>query len=155
MFAVIKTGGKQYSVESGKTLKVEKINGKKGDSYSFKDILIIENSGEHTLGNPLIKGASVEATIIAQIRDKKITVFKKKRRQNYRRTKGHRQYLTVVKIDKISDSKSTKAKSAENKEKETIVKKEVKTKENTSSSKKVIKKKKTLSKIKKTIKKDK
>jgi len=155
MFAIIKTGGKQYSVESGNTLKIEKINGKKGDPYSFKDILIIENSGKHTLGNPLIKGASVEATIIAQIRDKKITVFKKKRRKNYKRTKGHRQYLTVVKIDKILDNKSTKIKPIKNKEKETIEKKEVKKKKNISSSKNVIKKKKTLSKVKKTIKRDK
>ena len=155
MFAVIKTGGKQYSVESGKTLKIEKIDGKKGDPYSFKNILIIENSGKHILGNPLIKGASVEATIVAQIRDKKITVFKKKRRKNYRRTKGHRQYLTVVKIDKILDSKSTKIESIENKAIKTIEKKAVKIKKNVSGSKNLIKKKKTTSKEKKTIKKDK
>ena len=154
MFAVIKTGGKQYSVESGKTLKIEKIDGKKGDPYSFKDILIIENSGKHILGNPLIKGASVEATIVAQIRDKKITVFKKKRRKNYRRTKGHRQYLTVVKIDKILDSVPAKLEKNENKLNNIKEKKEVKAKKKTSVSGQ-IKKKKTVKDTKKNIEKDK
>ncbi len=116
MFAVIKTGGKQYSVESGKTLKVEKINGKKGDGYTFKNVLIIGDNKNQILGNPEIKGASVDATIMHQIRDKKVTVFKKKRRQNYRRTKGHRQYLTIIKIDKIN-SKPDDVKKVEKKEK--------------------------------------
>ena len=64
MFAVIKTGGKQYSVEAGKILKVEKIIGKKGDSYIFDKVLIIGDSSNQTLGNPIIKGATVEATVI-------------------------------------------------------------------------------------------
>ena len=106
MFAVIKTGGKQYSVEAGKILKVEKIIGKKGDSYIFDKVLIIGDSSKQTLGNPIIKGATVEATIIEQIRDKKIIVFKKIRRQNYRRTKGHRQWQTILKINKILNNKA-------------------------------------------------
>ena len=101
MFAIIKTGGKQYSVESGKVLKIEKIIGKKGETYTFDKVLLIGDSQKQTLGTPIIEGASVKATIIDQIRDKKIIVFKKKRRKNYRKTKGHRQYLTVLKIDKI------------------------------------------------------
>jgi len=106
MFAVIKTGGKQYSVESGKTLKIEKVEGKKGDSLSFNEVILISDTNIQTFGNPLIKGAEVKATIIEQIRDKKISVFKKKRRKDYRRKYGHRQYLTVVKIDKIVNSGS-------------------------------------------------
>ena len=101
MFAVIKTGGKQYSVESGKILKIEKIIGKKGDSFSFNEVLIIGDEKNQTLGTPIIKGAIVKATIINQIRDKKIIVFKKRRRKNSKRKLGHRQYLTVLKIDKI------------------------------------------------------
>ena len=106
MFAVIKTGGKQYSVEAGKILKVEKIIGKKGDSYIFDKVLIIGDSSKQTFGNPIIKGATVEATIIEQIRDKKIIVFKKIKRQNYRRTKGHRQWQTILKINKILNNKA-------------------------------------------------
>ena len=121
MFAVIKTGGKQYSVEAGKVLKVEKIIGKKGDSYIFDKVLIIGDSSNQTLGNPIIKGATVEATVIEQIRDKKIIVFKKIRRQNYRRTKGHRQWQTVLKINKILNNKTI------NKTKSPILKEKTKT----------------------------
>ena len=121
MFAVIKTGGKQYSVEAGKILKVEKIIGKKGDSYIFDKVLIIGDSSNQTLGNPIIKGATVEATVIEQIRDKKIIVFKKIRRQNYRRTKGHRQWQTVLKINKILNNKTI------NKTKSPILKEKTKT----------------------------
>ena len=123
MFAVIKTGGKQYSVESGKTLKVEKITGKKGDSYVFDKVLIIGDSSKQTIGDPIIKGASVEATVIEQIRDKKIIVFKKIRRKNYRRTKGHRQWQTIIKINKILNNKAiSKTKEPILKEKTKIVK---------------------------------
>ena len=101
MLAVIKTGGKQYAVKAGQILKVEKLDGKKGDSISFGNVLAVTDSSNHTIGNPLIKGASVEAKILDQIRDKKIIVFKKRRRKNYRLTQGHRQYLTVLKIESI------------------------------------------------------
>ena len=102
MFAVIKTGGKQYSVKAGQILKVEKLEGKKGDSVSFKNVLAISDSSENKIGTPILKGAEVEAKILDQVRDKKIIVFKKRRRQNYRSTQGHRQYLTVLKIESIS-----------------------------------------------------
>ena len=112
MLAVFKTGGKQYSVKTGQILKVEKLEGSKGDSVLFKDVLTISNTNVHTIGKPLIKGASVQAKILEQIRDKKIIVFKKRRRQNYRHTQGHRQYLTVLKIEsiKIKDKKSSSLK---------------------------------------------
>ena len=104
MLAVIKTGGKQYAVKAGQILKVEKLDGKKGDSISFDSVLALINSSNHTIGNPLIKGASVEAKILDQIRDKKIIVFKKRRRKDSKSTSGHRQYLTVLQIESIMSS---------------------------------------------------
>ena len=101
MIAVIKTGGKQYAVKAGQILKVEKLDGEKGDSISFDNVLAVTDSSNHTIGNPLIKGASVEAKILYQIRDKKIIVFKKRRRKNSKSTSGHRQYLTVLQIESI------------------------------------------------------
>ena len=104
MLAVIKTGGKQYAVKAGQILKVEKLDGKKGDSVSFDHVLAVTDSSNHTIGNPLIKGASVEAKILDQIRDKKIIVFKKRRRKNSKSTQGHRRYLTVLQIESIMSS---------------------------------------------------
>ena len=156
MFAIIKTGGKQYSVESGKVLKIEKIIGKKGETFTFDQVLLIGDSQKQTLGTPIIKGASVKATIIDQIRDKKIIVFKKRRRQNYRSTQGHRQYLTVLKIESINhEGKKITAPKNEKISKEQKVVKKDKTKviKKTVSKKKIVKKtvkKKTVTK--KTIK---
>ena len=104
MLAVFKTGGKQYSVKAGQILKVEKLEGKKGDSISFNDVLTVSENTQNTIGSPFVDGAVVEAKILDQIRDKKIIVFKKRKRQNYRSTQGHRQYLTVLKIESISMS---------------------------------------------------
>ena len=108
MLAIFKTGGKQYSVKAGQILKVEKLEGNEGDNISFNDVLAVSDNSDHTIGNPMVKGAIVEAKILEQIRDKKIIVFKKRRRQNYRHTQGHRQYLTVLKIESIAigDKKS-------------------------------------------------
>ena len=119
MIAVIKTGGKQYTVKAGQILKVEKLNGKKGDSISFDNVLAVTDSSNHTIGDPLIKGASVEAKILDQIRNKKIIVFKKRKRQNYRSTHGHRQYMTVLQIESIMHN----GKSSTNLKKEIKVKK--------------------------------
>ena len=102
MFAVFKTGGKQYSVKAGQIVKVEKIDGNKGDSISFKDVLAILDSSQNTIGSPKVEDAIVEAKILDQIRGNKIIVFKKRKRQNYRSTQGHRQSLTVLKIESIS-----------------------------------------------------
>ena len=102
MLAVFKTGGKQYSVKAGQILKVEKLEGKKGDNISFKNVLAISENTKNIIGAPLVDGAIVEAKILNQIRDKKIVVFKKRKRQNYRSTQGHRQYLTVLKIESIT-----------------------------------------------------
>ncbi len=97
MYAVIKTGGKQYKVASGDVLKIEKIAGEAGQEVVFNEVLAIDE----TIGTPFVAGASVKATVIKQARDAKIIVFKKKRRQNYRRKNGHRQSITLVKITDI------------------------------------------------------
>ena len=101
MLAIFKTGGKQYSVKAGQILKVEKLIGIKGDSVSFNDVLAISDESDYTFGSPIVEGATVQAKILDQIRDKKIIVFKKRQRQNYRHTQGHRQYLTVLQIESI------------------------------------------------------
>lgn len=97
MYAVIKTGGKQYKVASGDVLKIEKIAGEAGKEVVFNEVLAIDE----TVGTPLVAGASVKATVLKQARDAKIIVFKKKRRQNYRRKNGHRQSITLVKITDV------------------------------------------------------
>ncbi len=101
MFAVIKTGGKQYKVQKDDKLFIEKLDAKEGDKVKLEDVLMISDGKKSTLGEPLVKGAAVEAKVIAQTRGSKITVFKKKRRQNYRRKKGHRQNLTMIQITNI------------------------------------------------------
>ncbi len=101
MFAVIKTGGKQYKVQKDDKLLVEKLEGKEGDKVTLDTVLMVSDGKKATLGEPLIKGASVEATLVSQTRGPKITIFKKKRRQNYRRKKGHRQDLTMIQITNI------------------------------------------------------
>jgi large subunit ribosomal protein L21 len=101
MYAVIKTGGKQYKVTEGEFLKVEKLEGGVGDSIEFAEILMV--GGEKlAVGTPLVAGAKVTATIAAQGKDKKVLVFKSKRRKGSRKLRGHRQERTVLKIVKIS-----------------------------------------------------
>jgi large subunit ribosomal protein L21 len=107
MFAVIKTGGKQYKVSPNRVIRIEKIAGEAGAKVEFNEVLMMgEASKASFIGTPVVKGAMVTAEIIAQMRDEKIIVFKKKRRQNYRRKNGHRQELTQVKIiDIIKNNK--------------------------------------------------
>ena len=102
MLAIFKTGGKQYSVQTGQIVKVEKLEGNKGDSISFDNVLALSETSNHTFGNPYVKGAIIKAKILEQTKDKKIIVFKKRKRQNYRHTQGHRQLITVLKIESIS-----------------------------------------------------
>jgi large subunit ribosomal protein L21 len=106
MYAVIKTGGKQYRVAEGQKLRVEKLAGNAGDKVTFSEVLLVgaAGSGGDTpkIGRPLVSGASVAAEITAQDRGKKIVVFKFKRRKNYRRKNGHRQPYTELKITGIT-----------------------------------------------------
>lgn len=101
MFAVVKTGGKQYKVQKDDVIKVEKLDAKEGDKIDLNEVLFVSADGKASIGNPTLKGAKVTAEVAGQTRAPKITVFKKKRRQNYRRKAGHRQDLTVLKITDI------------------------------------------------------
>ena len=114
MYAVVKTGGKQYRVSKDDILRVEKLDGEAGDVITLDDVLMLGGEGgEVTVGAPKVDGASVAAEIVEQMRDKKIVIFKKRRRQNYRRKKGHRQHLTVLKVtDILTDGAKPKAKKA-------------------------------------------
>src|SRR5271156_5760648 len=98
MFAVIRTGGKQYRVTPQAVLKVEKLEAEPGATVTFTDVLAVGGQGSLTLGSPVIAGASVTATVTAQDRADKIIVFKKRRRQNSRRKNGHRQHITVLRV---------------------------------------------------------
>jgi large subunit ribosomal protein L21 len=99
MFAVVKTGGKQYKVVKDSIIKVEKIEGKLGSKIELDQVLMLgESSKASFVGTPVVKGATVTAEITSQFRDDKVIVFKKKRRQHYRRKNGHRQDLTELKI---------------------------------------------------------
>ncbi len=104
MFAVIRTGGKQYKVANGDVIKVEKLAGDAGESITLDDVLMVSDGATTTIGAPTVAGATVQAQVVAQDRGPKIIVFKKKRRQNYRRKNGHRQDLTVLRITGISAS---------------------------------------------------
>ena len=113
MFAVLKTGGKQYKVAENDVIKVEKLPGASNDTIEFEEILMIGEGAKIQVGSPLVSKAKVCATILEQARADKIIVFKKKRRQNYRRKKGHRQDLTVLRItDILPEGGSPKKKAA-------------------------------------------
>lgn len=101
MFAVIKTGGKQYRVAANDVIKVEKVAGEAGDVVEFVEILMVGEGDSATVGAPLVAGAVVTAEVVEQGRAKKVIAFKKRRRQNSKRTRGHRQELTTIRISEI------------------------------------------------------
>ena len=100
-FAIIETGGKQYKVSTSNILKVEKLNVEKGKKVEFKKVLLVNDDKTVEVGDPLVSGAVVEGMLIENIKDKKIIVFKKRRRQNSRKRYGHRQPLSKIQITKI------------------------------------------------------
>jgi large subunit ribosomal protein L21 len=102
MFAIIKTGGKQYRVAAGDQIVVERIPGDVGSVISLSGVLAIGGNDAPLIGTPLVAGAAVSARIVGQPRGNKVIVFKKKRRKNYRRKRGHRQELTVLNIQAIN-----------------------------------------------------
>ena len=102
MFAVIRTGGKQYRVAPNDVLKIEKLPGDAGETITFTDVLAVGSDAGTTLGTPVVPGATVTATVIAQDRLDKIIIFKKRRRQSSRRKNGHRQHVTVLRVAGIS-----------------------------------------------------
>lgn len=121
MYAVIRSGGKQYRVAKDDVLELERLDGESGDKIKLDEVLMIGEAGKSpTIGDPLVKGASVTLEVLDQVRSDKIDVIKFKRRQNYHRQLGHKQHLTKVKIAAISKSASkakakakTKAKAAD------------------------------------------
>ena len=113
MYAVIKTGGKQYKVAADDVIHVEKLKGEAGDKVELNEVLMVGGEGAPKIGTPLVEGAMVAAEVVKQTRGAKIIVFKKKRRQNYRRKKGHRQDLTALRILGIGvDGKKPSVKAA-------------------------------------------
>jgi large subunit ribosomal protein L21 len=102
MYAVVATGGKQYRVSVGTSFRVEKLSQSIGDVVEIPQVLLLVNEGEVQTGNPVVEGASVTAKILGHGRDKKIRVFKMKRRKKYRRTQGHRQAFTELQVTKIN-----------------------------------------------------
>ena len=102
MYAVIKTGGKQYRVAKDEIIAVEKLAGEAGASLDLGEVLMLSDDKGTTIGSPLVEGASVSAEVVEQTRGDKIIVFKKKRRKNYRRKKGHQQDLTLLRITDIN-----------------------------------------------------
>lgn len=101
MYAVIAAGGKQYRVETGEILRVEKLKGEIGGEVAFDRVLLLGNGEDVRIGQPVVEGASVKGHIVEQGKHKKILVFKFKRRKRYRRKQGHRQLFTAVRIDTI------------------------------------------------------
>lgn len=101
LYAIVKTGGKQYRVKPGDTIYVERLDTPVGETVSLGEVLLVGGEGETRVGAPSLAQAAVRGTVVAQGRDRKIRVFKYKRRKHYRRTKGHRQRYTALRIDHI------------------------------------------------------
>lgn len=104
MYAVIKTGGKQYRVAANDVIRIERLAGEAGDKITFDNVLFVGDGDDVTVGTPFVSGATVAAEVVEQARGPKIRIFKKRRRKHYQRTQGHRQNLTIVKITDISAS---------------------------------------------------
>lgn len=102
MFAVVRTGGKQYRVIQDEVLRVERLPGDVGQTVELKEVLLVAGDGTIRVGLPLVKGAKVTAEIVEQARAAKVLIFKYKRRKRYRRKRGHRQYFTAIRIKAIA-----------------------------------------------------
>ena len=113
MFAVIRTGGKQYRVTPNAVLKVEKLPAEAGATITFTDVLAFGDDAGTTIGAPLVAGASVTATVVAQDRLDTVIIFKKRRRQNSRRRNGHRQHVTVLRVAGINGAGAASAPAAD------------------------------------------
>ncbi len=101
MYAIIRTGGKQYRVNPGEVVRVERLEAAVGATVTLDDVLLVGGEGDARVGNPRLSGASVVGTVVGQERDAKVRVFKYKKRKHYRRTRGHRQSFTAVRIDAV------------------------------------------------------
>jgi large subunit ribosomal protein L21 len=101
LYAIVTTGGKQYRVEEGQILRFERLSAAAGETVSLNEVLLVSGDGETRLGSPKVAGASVTGTVVEQGRGAKVRVFRYKKRKHYRKTRGHRQDFTAVRIDKI------------------------------------------------------
>jgi large subunit ribosomal protein L21 len=101
MFAIVETGGKQFRVEEGRSLKVAKLDVQAGSEITLDKILLVGTGAEVKIGQPFVAGAAVQCEVVDHGRDKKIIIFKKKRRKDYRKTQGHRQDFTTLKVKSI------------------------------------------------------
>ncbi|NBV42747.1 50S ribosomal protein L21 [bacterium] len=102
MFAIIETGGKQYKVAAGTIIDVEKLEAEPNTTLTFDKVLLVSGNGEPKIGQPYVEGASVKATVLNQVKDDKVIVFKFKPKTGYKRKAGHRQPLTTIKVESIS-----------------------------------------------------
>jgi large subunit ribosomal protein L21 len=102
MYAVVKTGGKEYRVSKGDFIRVERIEGNVGDQVTLKDVLMVSREGETQLGTPLLANVVIQGEIVQEIKGKKVLTYKMKKRKNYRRFKGHRQAYTYLKVNDIN-----------------------------------------------------
>jgi large subunit ribosomal protein L21 len=102
MYAVVKSGGKEYRVSKGDLIRVEKLEGKAGDQVVIRDVLMVSDEGNVQLGTPQLTNAVVTGKIVQEAKGKKVLIYKMKRRKNYRRTKGHRQTYTYLRVEDIS-----------------------------------------------------
>ena len=102
MYAIVDIAGQQFKVEAGKTVYVHHLEGEEGTKVSFDKVFLKDDDGQISLGNPVISGAAVNATILKHLKGDKVIVFKKKRRKGYQKKNGHRQSLTQIKIDSIA-----------------------------------------------------
>lgn len=101
MYAIIRNGGHQYRVTEGETVEFQRLGAAAGEKVEFKDILMVRDDKKTSVGAPVLEGAKVVGTVLAEMKDRKVIIFKKKRRKTYRRKRGHRQIMTSVIIDKI------------------------------------------------------
>jgi large subunit ribosomal protein L21 len=107
MYALVKTGGKQYRVSKDDTILVERLSAEEGEQIILNDIVMLGDGDNVTIGTPLVDGAGVSATVVRQTRGPKIIIFRRKRRKNHRRTQGHRQDLTLLKINDVAEDAKT------------------------------------------------
>ena len=159
MYAIVEIAGQQFKVEKDQKIFVNRLEGKEGSKVTFDNILLLDNAGKIALGDPSLKGASVEAKILKHLKDDKVIVFKKKRRKGYKVKNGHRQLLTEIMIENILEkSKKTQTKAKEEvkiSETKTVVSKTEKAPAKKTAGKKPVAKKPAAKKVvaKKTVKK--
>jgi len=102
MYAIVEIAGQQFKVQEGQEVFVHRLEGEPGADVKFEKVLLIDNKGKVNVGTPIIEGANVGAKIVSHLKGDKVTVFKKKRRKGYQKSNGHRQYLSKIKIEKIT-----------------------------------------------------